>query len=339
MVIVMQPDARETEIDGAIRAVQEHGFSAHTIRGVNLTVIAVVGDETHRFRSVFEALPGVSHIARIDRPYKLAARRPEQQRIPTPIEIGSVTVGGPEIVVIAGPCAIEDAESLFATAEALKAAGARILRGGAFKPRTSPYSFQGLGKRGLELLREAGDRTGLPVVTEVMDTRVTDLVAEFADMLQIGARNMQNFALLNEVGRTGKPVLLKRGMSNTVEDLLMAAEYVMSAGNERIVLCERGIRTFETGTRNTLDLSAIPQIQRLSHLPILVDPSHGTGHAWMVPQMAKAAIAAGADALMVEVHHDPPNAESDGPQSLTPPGFAHLIDELRPVAQAVGRTL
>jgi 3-deoxy-7-phosphoheptulonate synthase len=338
MVIVMQPGAAEAEIDGAIRSVHEHGFRAHTIRGVNLTVIAVVGDETHRYREVFEALPGVSHIARIDRPYKLAARRPEQ-RTATPIDVGTVTVGGPAIVVVAGPCAIEDAESLFATAEALKASGASILRGGAFKPRTSPYSFQGLGKRGLEILREAGNRTGLPVVTEVMDTRVTDLVAEFADMLQIGARNMQNFALLSEVGRTGKPVLLKRGLSNTVEDLLMAAEYIMSAGNERIILCERGIRTFETGTRNTLDLSAVPQIKRLSHLPVLVDPSHGTGHAWMVPAMAKAAVACGADALMTEVHHDPPNAESDGPQSLTPEAFARMMDELRPVAEAVGRRL
>lgn len=338
MVIVMRPGAAESEVQGAILAVQEHGFRAHPILGVNLTVIAVLGDETHRHREAFESLPGVSHIARIEQPYKLAARRPEQVST-TAIAVGAAVVGGTKIAVAAGPCAVEGPESLFATAEALRAAGATMLRGGAFKPRTSPYSFQGLGKRGLELLREAGDRTGLPVVTEVMDTRVVDLVAEFADMLQIGARNMQNFSLLSEAGRTGKPVLLKRGMANTVEDLLMAAEYVMSVGNESIILCERGIRTFETGTRNTLDLSAVLQIKHHSHLPVMVDPSHGSGHSWMVPGLARAAVACGADALMVEVHHDPRNAESDGPQSLTPDAFAELMAGLAPVAEAVGRTL
>lgn len=338
MVIVMRPGAPEDQVKRVIGAVEESGFTAHPIYGVNLTVIAVIGDRTAFHREAFASLPGVDHVTLIDKPYKLAARRPDVVAT-TEILVGGVCVGGRRICVIAGPCAVESEEGLNRVAAAVKAAGASILRGGAFKPRTSPYAFQGLREAGLALLRMAGDRAGMPIVTEVTDTRHVELVAHYADMLQVGARNMQNFALLSEVGRTRKPVLLKRGMSSSLEDLLMAAEYVMSAGNESIMLCERGIRTFETATRNTLDISAVPALKRMSHLPVLVDPSHGTGHSWMVPAMCRAAVAAGADGLMVEVHENPAEASSDGPQSLTTEEFERMASELRPVAEAVGREL
>jgi 3-deoxy-7-phosphoheptulonate synthase len=257
----------------------------------------------------------------------------------TIVDIKGVQVGGREIVVIAGPCAVESEEQLLTTARAVKTSGAKILRGGAFKPRTSPYSFQGLKEEGLKLLNMAREETGLPVVTEVMDARHLDMVSRYADMLQIGSRNMQNFTLLEEVGNTRMPVLLKRGMSSTIEELLQAAEYLMKGGNRTIILCERGIRTFETSTRYTLDLSAVPMLKKRTHLPVIVDPSHGTGHAWMVPSLASAAVAAGADGLLIEVHPHPERALSDGPQSLRPDNFAKLMGELRLVAQAVGRTL
>jgi 3-deoxy-7-phosphoheptulonate synthase len=338
MVIVMQPGACEEHVEGAIQAVKDFGFQAHPIYGVNLTVIAVVGDKTQEHLEAFELLPGVDHVARIDKPYKLAARRPRVTET-TQIDVASAVFGGPKIAVIAGPCAVESEDGLREVAEGVRAGGASMLRGGAYKPRTSPYSFQGMREAGLALLKMASQRTGLPFVTEVMDTRNVELVARYADMLQIGARNMQNFSLLSEAGQTGKPVFLKRGMSSTIEDLLMAAEYIMSAGNEKIILCERGIRTFETATRNTLDLSAVPVLKRNTHLPVVVDPSHGTGHAWAVPPMAKAAVAAGADGLMVEVHQAPERAVSDGPQSLTIQEFATFMAELAPVAEAVGRTM
>ena len=338
MVIVMQAGAPEAQVEHVIETVTKAGFTAHPIYGVNLTVIAVIGDKTAEHIEAFGTLPGVDHVARIDRPYKLAARRPEVTAT-TQIAVGSVVIGGVELCVMAGPCTVESEQGLGEVGRGVRDAGARILRGGAYKPRTSPYSFQGLREAGLAVLRMAADRLKMPFVTEVMDTRAVELVCKYADMLQIGARNMQNFALLSEVGAAGKPVLLKRGMSCTVEDLLMAAEYIMSAGSESIVLCERGIRTFEGGTRNTLDLSAVPALKRYSHLPVVVDPSHGTGLAWMVPAMCKAAIAAGADGLMVEVHQCPEKALSDGQQSLTIEDFARTMAECAPVAEAVGRRM
>ncbi len=255
----------------------------------------------------------------------------------TVLNVEGVQIGGPEIVVMAGPCAVESWEQLLTTAEAIQAAGARILRGGAFKPRSSPYSFQGLKEEGLKLLVRVRKETGLPVVTEVMDTRQVELVCEYADILQIGSRNMQNFALLNEVGLCRKPVLLKRGMSATIDEYLLAAEYIFKQGNDKVILCERGIRTFETSTRNTLDLNAVPMLKRRSHLPVIVDPSHGTGHWWMVPPLARAAVAAGADGLLIEVHYDPQKALSDGAQSLKPDKFGQLMKELRAVGKAVGK--
>ncbi|MGI6353410.1 MAG: 3-deoxy-7-phosphoheptulonate synthase [Armatimonadota bacterium] len=338
MVIVMQAGATEAQVEGVIGTIKGFGFQAHPIHGVNLTVIAVVGDKTQEHLEAFQLLEGVDHVARIDKPYKLAARRPEIVGT-TVIEVGPAIFGGSRLTVIAGPCAVESEEGLREVARGVAAAGGAMLRGGAYKPRTSPYTFQGMREAGLALLKMASQRTGLPFVTEVMDTRMVDLVARYADMLQIGARNMQNFPLLSEVGQTGKPVLLKRGLSSTIEDLLMAAEYIMSTGNEKIVLCERGIRTFETATRNTLDLSAVPALKRFSHLPVVVDPSHGTGHSWMVPAMAKAAVAAGADGLMVEVHQAPERAVSDGPQSLTIAEFQALMEALQPIAKAVGRSI
>jgi len=254
----------------------------------------------------------------------------------TVLDISGVRIGGTEVVVIAGPCAVEGEKQLMATAKAVRAAGARMLRGGAFKPRSSPYSFQGLKHEGLKLLARAREETGLPLVTEVLDSRQIDLICQYADVLQIGSRSMQNFPMLEELGKVGKPVLLKRGMSSTIEEFLLAAEYVMKGGNERIILCERGIRTFETSTRNTLDLNAIPMLKRLTHLPVIVDPSHGTGHWWMVPQLAKAAIAVGADGLLVEVHCNPEDALSDGPQSLRPDRFRKMMLDLKAVAAAVG---
>ncbi len=331
----MQDNAPESDIQRVIDTVSELGFEPHPIYGVNKTVIAVIGDKTIEKIHALESLPGVEHIALIDRPYKLVSRQAMQEN--TVVDVAGVPVGSETLAIIAGPCAVESAERLFAVAERVKAAGANILRGGAFKPRTSPYAFQGLREEGLKLLAEARQRTGLPVVTEVLDTRHVELVSTYADALQIGARNMQNFSLLTEVGKTRKPVVLKRGPSSTVEEFLMAAEYIMCNGNERIILCERGIRTFEKGTRYTLDISAVAAIRRLSHLPIIVDPSHATGHWWMVPAMAKAAVAAGADGIMVEVHVEPSAAAVDGAQSLTPDNFDKLMEDIRALAGALGR--
>lgn len=325
------------QIEAVIAAVKAAGFVPHPIYGVNKTVIAVVGDQTRLHLEAFESLPGVDSVTLIDKPYKLAYTRPDQSR--AVVRVRDVEFGAEVVPVIAGPCAVESAEQVAETVESVVRAGARVLRGGAYKPRTSPYAFQGMKAEGLKLLSEARERHGIPVCTEVVDPRDVEAVAEHCDILQIGTRNMQNFPLLTEVGKSGRAVLLKRGMASTIEDLLMAAEYVLSEGNERLLLCERGIRTFEPSTRYTLDLSAVAVIRRYSHLPVLVDPSHATGHWWAVPAMAKAALAAGADGLVIEVHPRPKEAYCDGAQSLKCETFETLMAELRPIATAVGRRL
>ncbi len=337
MIVVMRKDATEAEVQAVVAHVEELGFRAHLSRGVERTIIGIIGDERPLSTQPLERLPGVERVVPILQPYKLASRdfKPEN----TVITINGVRIGGPEIVVIAGPCAVESREQLLETAFAVKEAGAKMLRGGAYKPRTSPYSFQGLGPRGLELLAEAREATGLPVVTEVMSPTDLELVCQYADMLQIGARNMQNFSLLQAVGRSGHPVLLKRGMSSRIDELLMAAEYILANSNYNVALCERGIRTFETATRFTLDINAVAVLREATHLPIVVDPSHGTGKWSLVPAAARAAVAAGADALIIEVHPCPERALSDGAQSLKPETFSKLMQELREIARAVGRTL
>lgn len=338
MIVVMERDATEEQIQKVVSRLEREGFQVHLSRGVTRTIIGAVGDKGHLQRESLEAMEGVEKVVPVLRPYKLAAREFRPENTVVRLRQG-VEIGGEAIQVIAGPCAVESFEQLLVTAEAVKASGATILRGGAFKPRTSPYSFQGLEEEGLRLLAQARAATGLPVVTEVMDPRSVPLVAEYADVLQVGARNMQNFYLLREVGAAKKPVLLKRGPSATIEEWMLAAEYIMSAGNDQVILCERGIRTFENATRNTLDLSAVPLVKSLSHLPVFVDPSHGTGRWELVTPMALAAVAAGADGVMIEVHPNPDEALSDGPQSLKPDKFAQLMRQLTRVAAAVGRTL
>ncbi|RLC74587.1 MAG: 3-deoxy-7-phosphoheptulonate synthase, partial [Chloroflexi bacterium] len=333
MIIIMRKDAAKEEIDKVVQRVEELGFRPHLSQGEERTIIGVIGDERRLEPHLFERMEGVERTVRILRPFKLASRDFHPQD--TVISLNGLRIGDRKVVVMAGPCAVESREQLLETARAVKAAGAHILRGGAFKPRTSPYSFQGLGLRGLELLAEAKAETGLPVVTEVMSPQEVPLVARYADILQIGTRNMQNYRLLEAVGQTSKPVLLKRGLMSTIEELLMAAEYILIQGNHKVMLCERGIRTFETYTRNTLDLSAVPLLKQLTHLPVIVDPSHGTGKWELVGPMAKAAIAAGADGLLIEVHPRPEEALSDGGQSLKPDKFAELMEELRRVAEAV----
>jgi len=337
MIIVLKPQATEAEIAQIVKTIESFGLAAHISKGTERTIIGAIGDERALQERPLEAFPFVEKVLPILKPYKLASRefKPEGSAV----DVDGVVVGGQRVVVMAGPCAVEGRDILLETARLIKDAGGHILRGGAYKPRTSPYSFQGLGEEGLKYLAEARQDTGLPIVTELMDTREASVVYECADLIQIGARNMQNFKLLKEVGCRRKPVLLKRGMSSTVKELLLAAEYIMSEGNYDVILCERGIRTFEDATRNTLDLSAVPLIKRLSHLPVVVDPSHGTGKWDLVSPMALAAVAAGADGIMVEVHPRPEEALSDGPQALLPSTFAKLMDDLSRVAQAVGRTL
>jgi len=338
MVIVMNANATEDQIEKVIAALIQKGYDAHRSTGATRTVIGVVGTgRTPLDPREFEIMHGVHEVVRITEPYKLAGRtfKPED----TVVRLGAVEIGGREIVMMAGPCAVESEKQLDIIASSVRRYGARILRGGAFKPRTSPYSFQGLGEEGLRHLRRVADRHGLLVATEVMDTGQIDLVSEYADILQVGARNMQNFNLLKELGRQRKPVLLKRGLSATIQEWLLSAEYIMAGGNPDIVLCERGIRTFENYTRNTMDISAIPIIKKVSHLPIIADPSHGTGLRDKVIPMARAAVAAGADGIMVEVHHEPEAALSDGPQSIYPEQFAELMGQLRIIAPAIGRTL
>lgn len=337
MVIVMA-SRKEEDIQHVVEKVEALGYKAHIIYGVERTVIAAIGDERDKFRlQSLESLPHVERVFPILKSFKLAGR--EAKKEDTVIEIGPVSVGGNRLAVMAGPCSVESREQIIETAHIVKDAGANILRGGAYKPRTSPYSFQGLEEEGLKFLKEASDETGLPFITEVMTPEQVPLVSEYADILQIGARNMQNYGLLKAAGKSARPVFIKRGMMSTINELLMSAEYVMSEGNPNVILCERGIRTFETETRNTLDLSAVPVIKKLSHLPVIADPSHGTGHWDYVAPMAKAAIAAGADGLMIEVHPKPEDAFSDGAQSLKPKRFEAMMEELRALAKMLGRTL
>lgn len=337
MIIVTRRGVTEDEIDHIRERIESLGLRTHISRGDARVVIGCIGDEERLQHIPLQTIPGVEAVHAVMKPYKLAAL--QFAAGPTKIPFGSVEVGGPGVVVIAGPCSVEDRAVMSKIADFLASQGAKGLRGGAFKPRTSPYSFQGLGKEGLEILAEVRSESGLPVVTEVMDTRQVELVAEYADALQVGARNMQNFPLLTEVGRTHRPVLLKRGMSATVKDLLLAAEYIMNQGNERVMLCERGIRTFETATRNTFDLAAIPLLKKETHLPVLADPSHGAGRRDLVPALAYAAVAAGADGLMIEAHPDPENAWSDGEQTLDFPEFIALMEGLKPFAAAAGREM
>ena len=335
MVIVMKKNATEAQIDHVIKWIESVGYRAHPSRGVERTVIGVVGDDRgkEQLKSV-EHLDGVEKSVLILKPYKLASR--ESQEGYTVISVGDVKIGGPEFVVMAGPCSIESEEQLMESAYIVKKGGAHILRGGAFKPRTSPYSFQGMEEEGLKLLKKAREKTGLPVVTEVMNTADVELVEEYADIIQIGARNVQNFPLLKKVGLAHKPVLLKRGMMTTIEELLMSAEYILAAGNHQVILCERGIRTFETATRNTLDISAVPVLKELTHLPVIVDPSHAAGHWRYVIPLAKAVRAVGADGLLIEVHPEPDKALSDGIQSLKPEKFYQLMEELGSLAKIAG---
>lgn len=327
----------DADVEKVIHKLYEMGHKVHISRGERRIILGVIGDVENLASVPFYAFNGVEEIIRIVKPYKLASR--EFKDFDTIIKVKDVIIGGKEVIVMAGPCVIENEKQIFETARYVKASGAKILRGGAFKPRTSPYSFQGLGEEGLKLLAQAGEETGLAVVTEVMSVNQIELVGKYTDIFQVGARNMQNFVLLKELGKTKKPILLKRGLSATIEELLLSAEYILSQGNYEVILCERGIRTFENYTRNTLDLSAVPVLKRLSHLPIIVDPSHATGRWRLVSPMAKAAIAVGADGLLIEVHPDPRSSLSDGAQTLRLDTFTQLMKELSPIAQAVGREL
>jgi 3-deoxy-7-phosphoheptulonate synthase len=337
MVVVMKELANDEQIQRVIAQLVEMGFDVHRSTGALRTVIGAVGGNRQFDPRLLEVLDGVQEVLRITEPYKLASRtfRPEN----TVISIGDLRIGGDEVIVMAGPCSAETEAQVEATAAAVKNAGAKVLRGGAFKPRSSPYSFQGLGEDGLQLLRAAADRHSLKLVSEVMDANQIELVGRYAHILQVGARNMQNFTLLRELGHVRTPVMLKRGISATIEEWLLSAEYILSGGNTDVMLCERGIRTFESYTRNTLDISAIPVVQQLSHLPVIVDPSHGTGRRDKVTPMARAAVAAGADGLIIEVHSDPDHARSDGAQSLFPAQFDRLMAELRIIAPAIGRSI
>ncbi len=333
MVIVMEKGATSEQVARVEQKLKDRGFSTHLSRGVERTIIGAIGDRDAALMESLATLPGVERVVPILKPFKLCSREFKEEN--TVVRVGDIEIGGGQLQVIAGPCAVESREGFLEVAEMVKAAGATMLRGGAFKPRTSPYSFQGLEEEGLKILREARQLTGLPVVTEVMDPRLVPTVCEYVDVLQIGARNMQNFFLLKEVGKVRTPVVLKRGPSATIEEWLMAAEYIISSGNPNVILCERGIRTFETYTRNTLDLSAVPLVKQLTHLPVLVDPSHGTGKWKLVGPMACAAVAAGCDGLMIEVHQNPSEALSDGPQSLTPSNFERLVSNVHRIFQAV----
>jgi len=338
MIIVLKPSASDQDIADVSRRIEAMGYRAHVSRGEARTIVGAIGDDRGKERlQALESLECVEAVVRILQPFKLASR--EVHPDGTQVRVDGVVIGGQKVVVMAGPCSVESREQLLSVAREAKAAGAAILRGGAFKPRTSPYSFQGLEEEGLKLLAEARKATGLPVVTEVMEPDKVEVVAEHADIIQIGARNVQNFSLLKRVAECGKPVLLKRGMATSIQEWLLSAEYILSGGNGQVILCERGIRTFETLTRFTLDLNAVPVIKKLSHLPVVVDPSHGTGHWEYVAPMARAGLAAGADGLIIEVHNKPEEALSDGPQSLKPERFTRLMEELRVLARALGREL
>lgn len=338
MIIVLKPEATQAQVEHIIDKVKALGLTPHLSKGSQRTIIGVIGPEDVLRATPLEIFPGVENVIPVLSPFKLVSR--EFKKEDSVIELGKgVKIGGKEVVVMAGPCSIENIDSLFEIAREVKKAGATVLRGGAFKPRSSPYSFQGLGKAGLQMLREVGNELGMVTVSEVMDPRDVGLVADFADILQVGCRNMQNFNLLKEVGAIKKPVLLKRGMASTVKDMLMSAEYILSGGNFSVILCERGIRTFEDSTRNTLDISAVPVVKQLSHLPIIIDPSHAAGKWGLVPALAKAGVASGADGLIIEVHNRPEEAVSDGAQSLVPDNFSGLMKELKNIALAVGRKI
>jgi len=337
MIVVMKTGATEEQVAGVRRAIKELGFKDHPILGEERSVVAVLGRVYPELVDELGVLDGVDSVVRISKPFKLASR--EVNPFNTVVRVGNVSIGDGNVVVMGGPCSVDTEENVITTARAVREAGGHILRGGAFKPRSSPYAFRGHGEKGLKMLAAAREETGLPVITEVMDARDVELVAKYADILQLGARNMQNFTLLDEVGRAAKPVMLKRGLSGTIEEWLLAAEYILSHGNRDVILCERGIRTYETATRNTFDVNAIPLVKRLSHLPIIGDPSHATGAWYLVEPVGLAAIAAGADGLIVEVHPEPDHALSDGAQSLTPKNFAKLVERTRTLAQALGRDL
>ena len=337
MLIVMDSVATAEDIRRVVEAVEGHGLQAHPIPGTQRTAIGSTGNRGSVDAAAFENLPGVLEVIPVSAPYKLVSR--EAKRENTVVSVGGVPVGGERIAVVGGPCAVESEEQALEIGRRVRQAGGTLYRGGAFKPRTSPYSFQGLGEKGLRILSLVKRETGLPIITEVLDTDTVDLVAEHADCLQVGARNMQNFSLLKKLGRIRKPILLKRGMSATIEELLLSAEYLLAEGNYEVMLCERGVRTFSDHTRNTLDLSAVPYVQRISHLPILVDPSHGTGKRAKVIPLSRAAVAVGADGLLIEVHHEPDRALSDGPQAILPEMFEELMRQLARLAPVMGRTV
>ncbi len=337
MIIVFQPLASKQDIQHVVEKIEQLGFQAHISKGVERTIIGVIGDERKISREQFALLPKVENVIPILKPYKLVSREFKKEN--TVVNIEEVKVGGNEIIIMAGPCSVENEKQIISTAEAVKKGGAKILRGGAYKPRTSPYSFQGLGEDGLKLLRKAKEKTGLKIVTEVMESDDVDLVADYADLIQVGARNMQNTRLLRTLSKIKKPILLKRNFSATLLEFLMAAEYLLSGGNDQVILCERGIRTFVEYTRNTFDLNIIPVIKQLSHLPIIADPSHATGKSDLVMPMSRAAIACGADGLIIEVHPRPEKAESDGDQSIRFDSFSQLVKDIKPIATAVGRSV
>jgi 3-deoxy-7-phosphoheptulonate synthase len=341
MLVVMQSNATEEQVRAVCEQIEAMGFRAHPMPGAGRTAIGITGNSGAIETGSLDSMPGVVECIPVSKPYKLVGRdlKPENSVVRVPTPSGDVTFGGKAVGIVAGPCAVETREQAFTIAERIRASGARLFRGGAYKPRTSPYAFQGLGEEGLKILAAVRDKFGLGIITEAVDNESLDLVEKYADVIQIGARNMQNFSLLKRAGHARKPVLLKRGMSATLDEFLMAAEYIMSEGNYNVILCERGVRTFADHTRNTLDLSVVPAVQRLSHLPIVVDPSHGTGRRNKVLPLSRAAIAVGADGILVEVHHDPSNALSDGPQSILPDEFDQLMRESRAIAAVLGRTL
>ena len=337
MIVVLETGTAEKQIENIIRVLHDHGFDVHRSTGVQHTVLGAIGVHPEFDHRQIELLDGVAEVVRVTEPFKLASHAFKREG--SVFDIGGVKIGGTEVIVMAGPCSVETEEQVFKIAKYVKESGAKILRGGAFKPRSSPYSFQGLGEDGLKLLRLAADESQLKVITEVMDKSQIDLVEKYADILQIGARNMQNYMLLKDLGKASKPVLLKRGIAATIEEWLMSAEYILAGGNEKVILCERGIRTFETATRNTMDISANPVVKKKSHLPVVADPSHGVGIRDKVIPMARASVAAGADGIMVEVHNDPDHALSDGAQSLYPEQFTQMMKEVRMIAQAINRNI
>lgn len=338
MIIVMKHGAAQGDIESVVKRVEELGYKVHLSRGEARTIVGIIGAEEHKLDSAtFEVMDGVEKTMRVMQPFKVASR--DFTHTDTMIDVNGVKIGGSQVTVMAGPCSVESRAMILETAHIVKEAGGSILRGGAFKPRSSPYSFQGLGEEGLRYLAEAREQTGLPIITEVMTPEDIELIGEYTDIFQVGARNTQNYSLLRALGKVNKPVFLKRGISGTIQELLMSAEYILSGGNMQVMVCERGIRTYETATRNTFDINAIPVLKELTHLPVAADPAHGTGMTKLVPAIARAAVAAGADVLMVEVHPDPAHAMSDGPQSLNPTQFAKLMADLKPLAAAVGKTI